>query len=202
MSGIRIRQTKTLWDAGFGAALGLGPQDFQKYLTGTGVGTDSLEPIPEIPVWPVRYPPYLDRDVLVDKRVLAKVGQVEVCRLLGLAYGGSNDTFRPLDPTREKYGLYWMRAHDGRVNRGRMPSDCRRTAESFLVGVDASEGCSIFAQDREVIHGHCMDFFGSVYTGAPASWACLGIIDGRPELYWGWEGGCAFPDYGSVFRGE
>ncbi|MDA1038463.1 MAG: hypothetical protein O2877_02115, partial [bacterium] len=95
---IRITQTKVLWDAGFGQALGLGPQDFQKYLTGTGVGTDSLERIPDLPVWPAHYLHLLDRDVLVDKRVLAKVGQVEVCRLLGLAYGGNDNTFVSYEP--------------------------------------------------------------------------------------------------------
>ena len=39
---IRIRQAKILWDLRFGEMLGLGPQDWKKYLN----GTDSLEPIP------------------------------------------------------------------------------------------------------------------------------------------------------------
>ena len=195
---IRIRQAKILWDLRFGEMLGLGPQDWKKYLN----GTDSLEPIPQVPIWPTIYPAYLDRNILVDKRVLDKVRLKEVCRLLEVSYPGNDNTFEPYEEGRTKSGIYWMRTQDGRRNLGKKPCDCRtQRFASCEVGLEAFEGLSLLAQDREVLKDHHMDLPGSVLVRSRGYCAYLRLWNGRPELDWCWDGG-AYSRFGSASRGE
>ncbi|MFH1142671.1 MAG: hypothetical protein V1695_03070 [Candidatus Uhrbacteria bacterium] len=195
---IRIRQAKILWDLRFGEMLGLGSQDWKKYLN----GTDSLEPIPQIPIWPTIYSAYLNRNILVDKRVLDKVRLKEVCRLLEVSYPGNDNTFEPYEEGRTKSGVYWMRAQDGRRNLGKKPRDCR--TQRFApceVGLEAFEGLSLFAQDRKVLNGHYMDLPGSVRVRSRGDCAYLGLWSGGPELRWCWDDN-PFPACSSASRGE
>ena len=195
---IRIRQAKIFWDLRFGEVLGLGSQDWKKYLN----GTDSLKPIPQIPAWPANYPAYLDRNILVDKRVLTKVGLEEVCRLLGVSFPGNDNTFEPYEEGRTKSGLYWMRAQDGQRNRDKSPRVCRaKRFASCEVGQEAFEGLSLFAQDREVLKSHYMDLPGSVHVLIRDRCACLKLWHDRPGLGWDWDD-FANPDFGSASRVE
>jgi len=194
----RIQQAQVLWDLRFGEMLGLGSQDWKKYLN----GTDSLEPIPQIPIWPTIYSAYLDRNILVDKRVLDKVRLKEVCRLLNVSFPGNDNTFEPYEEARTKSGIYWMRAQDGQRNQNKKPCDCRtQRFASCEVGQEAFEGLSLFAQDREILNGHYMDLPGSVHVRRRGHCACLGLWRGGPRLRWFWVVS-ADPDYGSASRGE
>lgn len=190
----RVLQAKVLWDLGFGGALGLGSS--KQYLN----GTDAVEPIPALPVWPAVYPSHLKRNVLVDKRVLEQVGLSEVCRLSRVKFSGNDNTLVPHKPEQTKSGIYWMRAQDGRRYHRVSPRLCR--TEHFAaceVGQEAFEGLSLFVQDRGVKQ-HIMDLPGSVLAERRNCCAHLFIMHDRPRL--GWSPDCSGTwNNGSASRG-
>ena len=192
-----IRQAKVLWDLSFGEILGV--KNLEAYLK----GTDAVQGIMEIPAWPST-PDYLNRNVLVDGRVIEQIGLKELCRLCGIKYGGEDSTFVPYDPSLTLSGLRWMRSQDGHRNRNTTPNRCR--TERFAaneVGLDALEGISLFVQDHDVLvlDEHIMDLPGSVHADVRGYCACLRLWSGRPGLYWGW-GDDPLPGCGSASRGE
>ena len=192
----RMRRAHILWDLGFGQVLGL--KHFDAYLK----GTDAVQGIMETPAWPQDFPDYLNHNVLVDGRVLEKVGMKELCRLCDITYGGEDSTFVPHDPVRAKTGLRWMRSQDGHRNRNIIPNRCR--TERFAaneVGLDALEGISLYLQDKGVLTNHVMDLPGSVRADGRGDCAYLVLWGGGPELYWSWDDD-PFPGCGSASRGE
>lgn len=188
------QQARVLWDLRFGQVLGL--STFEQYLR----GTDAMQGIMEIPVWPQDSPDYLNRNVLVDGRIPEQVGLKEFCRLCGIAFGGDDNTLVPYDPSVAKSGLHWMRGHDGRRNCNVAPSKCR--TDRFVqgeVGQDAVEGISLYVQDRTVLNGHVMDLPGSVHAGDRGYCACLEHWGSLPELHW-FGDDYPSPYYGSASR--
>lgn len=170
---------------------------FEKYLN----GTDGLEAVPALPVWPDAWSASFDRDVLVDGRVAEKIGLTETCNLAGLAYGDMDDTFEPYDPARALSGIRWMRGQAGHRNRNRRSSECHASFAAFEVGMDAVEGVFTYVDDHDVIRGHYMDLVGSVSRDDRDGCACLGILHGRPELYGHWDDDAASL-YRSASRGS
>lgn len=170
---------------------------FKKYLN----GTDNLEAIPTLPNWPSVYLTDFDREVLVDGRVIDRIGLTEACRLAGLAYVRGDDALVPYEPACAETGVRWMRAQSGRKNRNRKVVDCRETFEKYEVGMAADEGLFTYVDDARVIDGHVMDLPGSVPRGNREDVAYLGVIGGKPKLSWYWEGN-SDPKYGSATRGK
>ena len=198
MESVRTTQARRLYDIGFGGVLGC--STFEVYLDAEG--KDSLEPVPQIPLWPASHTRLFGQNIwLVDGRVVEKVGLKEYCRLAGLVYSGEDDTFVAHDPNRAKSGIRWMLGQDGFRNRDRKPVDCRSTHLPFEVGMDVIEGVSVYIHDSTVIEGHYLDLPGSVPREDPGCVGCLGVFDGGPGLYWSW-GGNDSPDVGSASRAE
>jgi hypothetical protein len=169
---------------------------FEQYLN----GTDNLEAIPALPDWPASHVTVFDRDVLVDGRVIERVGLRETCRLVGVLYNGRNDTFVAYDQARAKTGVRWMHAQTGRKNRNRAPADCRKSFVDVEVGMDVNEGVFAYVDDPFVVNDHHMDLPGSVHhigQGTPY----IGDFDDGPELRWNF-GASADPRYGSASRAE
>lgn len=194
LSDAHLAKVRTVWEK-------LGKQvfggTFEKYLN----GTDALEAIPLPPSWSSAYLAIFDREVLVDGRVLERIGLTETCKLAGLAYYGKDDALEAFEPTRAKTGVRWMRAQDGRKNRNRKPVDCRKTFEKYEVGMAADEGVFTYVDDTKVIEGHYLDLPGSVHRENRGICAYLGVIGGKPRLSWGWVD-YSYPKYGSASRGE
>lgn len=194
---IREEQARRLYELKFGDVLGV--KTFEAYLD----GTDAIEAVPQIPNFPEVQMRLFGREGiwLVDGRVAEKVGLTGYLRLVGLAYGGTDDTFESHDPKRAKSGVRWMIGQDGFRNRGRKPNDCRELFQPIEIGMDCIEGAGVYAQNSKVIENHWMDLPGSVRRGNRGRCAYLGVIDGEPELYWNW-GGNSLPKCGSASRGE
>lgn len=194
-----LAQTKILWDKGWGTALGL--ESLKAY-------RDSVRELAgEIP----KRPPvdYLNKLVLVDRRVQL----VDGCRMAGLKFDGSNETFVPHDSTAAKShgSVYWMWCQDGRRNRNKKPSVCRTEfivcagGVNREVGLDEFEFVAMYALDPTVIgtkeNPHYVDLPGAVLAGGSDYVACGGYWDGDPKLDWCW-GDDALPRYGSASRWE
>ncbi len=198
-SGLSIRETQArrLYDLKFGDVLGC--QSFEKYFD----GTDSVEAVPQITVFPETHVRLFGRENvwLVDGRVAEQVGIKEYCKLLGLVYTGEDDTLEACDLKRAKSGVRWMIGQDGFRNRGRKGNECRELFQTFEVGMDSVEGGAVYAQNSKVIYGHWMNLLGSVRREGRESCVCLGVFDDKPGLDWDWDG-CAYPQYGSASRGE
>ena len=195
---IREQQARKLFDK-FGEVLGC--STFDAYVDGHG---DSFAPVPQIPQFPAMQVRLFGRDsvCLVDRRIVKKVGLKEYCRLAGLVYTGEDDTLEAFDIKRVKDAdIYWMMFQDGYRNRNRKPAHCRETFAPFEVGMSEIEGVSVYVQNPEVIVDHYLDLPGSVPRGNRGYYACLGVVDGGPKLYWYW-GGYSHPEYGSASRGE
>lgn len=195
LSDAHLAKVRTVWEKLGKRVFG---GTFEKYLN----GTDALEAIPLPPSWPSAYLTRFDREVLVDGRVLERIGLTETCKLAGLVYCRKDDAFETFEPTRAKTGVRWMRAQDGRKNRSRMPVDCRKTFEKYEVGMAADEGVFTYVDDVNVIEGHYLDLPGSVLREDRGSCACLGAFVGGPELSWRWNNHHSRPRYGSASRGE
>ncbi len=203
VENLRESQARRLFDLKFGDVLDC--STFEQYLDATG--KDSFEPVPMVSAFPATHIRLFGTQgiTIADGRVAEKVGLKEYLRLVGLAYGGENDTFEPFDPKRAKSGIRWMIGQDGYRNRNRKPSDCRKTFAPFEVGMDAIEGGAVYAQNPSVIgtqqDPHYLYLSGSVHRRDRGRYAYLGLFDGKPELRWRWYG-VAFPEYGTASRGE
>jgi hypothetical protein len=196
-SDLRIRQARKGFHV-FGDALKVKKLD--DYLS----GTDSLEGVPQIPVFDDNQMAYFDHTLLRDGRLLegeTNIGLKEVCRLAGLLFSGSDSTFAPHDSSVVRGGISWIRFQDGRCNHNRKPADCRKSFEDFETGADVIDGIASFVQDELVLWKHYMDLPGSVRADGRDDCACLGVWHDGPELRWGW-GGLAHLIFGSASRGK
>lgn len=193
-SDAHLAKVRRVWEVYGKPVFGV---SFEKYLN----GTDKLEAIPMLPAWPDPWQTNFDRDVLVDGRVVERIGLKEACKLGGLAYNGENDTLIAHDPAVAMSGLRWMRGQDGHKNRNRRPSDCRTSFADFEVGMDYVEGVFTYVDDPGVIKGHYMDLPGSVPRDNRGDVACLGHWYGGPRLLWHWYDNPPL-GYGSASRGS
>ncbi len=149
---------------------------FEEYLN----GTDSLEPVHAVPVWPEAWAGVFDRDVLVDGRIVDKVGLDEACRLVGIHCDSEKLSVPRVAALAEK-GVRWMRGQDGRRNCGRPAHEGCDSFKSFEVGMDAIEAVFAYTDDTGVVSGHYPILVGSKAT------ALLGMLD-IDDLY----GHCEF----------
>lgn len=166
----RIIQAKKLWDLGFGRELKYGKFD------------DYLATIPAIPASLLADSPGFPLLTLVDPRL----GHVESCRVPGLKfaeYGYDDTTLEPCDKrhTIPTTAPYWVRAHDGKPNVNRKPSDCRAECTGKSFAGTAEVGIAIYVQHGK--RGHFMDLPGVVHHGARGYCAFIVAWDGEPELY-------------------
>lgn len=191
-----MAKARRVWEK-IGPALGC--ETFEKYLLAKGM--DSFAPVPLMPTWSEAWGTVFNRNVLVDGRIVKKVGLKEACRLLGLLYSGADDTLVPYDEAHVEQGIRWMRGQAGHKNRNRKPNVCRTTFASGEVGMDATEGSFTWLDDPKVINGHFMDLLGSVLTKLRDRCAYLGHWVDGPELRWD-IGGNAHPHCGAASRGE
>ncbi|TSC64615.1 MAG: hypothetical protein G01um1014106_40 [Parcubacteria group bacterium Gr01-1014_106] len=196
-------QSKVLWDKGWGRELGCKTLDaYRKSLE-----TDGL---PTKPERPAGLPEHLDRLILWDRRPLlvdGKISLVKACRLLGVVFGGNDDTLVQHEATPAiTEPVRWVWCQDGRRNRNRKPSDCRNGFQKPEVGLEVLGGLFLFAQDHTVIREegdawHIMDLPGSLHRDEPSRCAYLGLWVDGPELDWYWDDD-AGPECGSASRGE
>lgn len=170
---------------------------FNQYLN----GTDGLEAIPMLPSWPSAYGTTFDRVVLVDGRVIEKIGLAETCLLAELVCRERNGTFVAYKPEHAKMGVRWEYAQAGHKNRGREVADCRMAFKEYEVGMAADEGIFTYLDNPTVIERHCLDLTGSVHREDDSIYACLGVFDGRRELRRAYEG-MASRSYGTATRAK
>lgn len=172
---------------------------FEKYLN----GTDALEAIRPLPTWPDAWQTSFDRDVLVDGRVIDRIGFKGTCRLAGLVCYDENDTLVPYDPAVTASGVRWMRAQAGHKNRNRRPSDCRKSFADFEAGMDHVEGVFAYVNDPGVISGHYMDLVGSALRVRCGDYCrvSLGLLVGGPGFNWDPFVG-PDPRFGAASRGK
>lgn len=188
-------QSKVLWDKGWGREL-----KFDGF-------ADYLATIPPVPERPTDMPAHFEYLVLRDVRPFRSGAGLSVtkgCRMLGVAFEGTDETLIPRDGAPTITDLAWVWCQDGRMNRNRKPSDCRRSFVRPEVGAEALTGLFLFAQNPTVVGGsddHVVDLPGSVRRGNPSFCAYLKVWRGRPGLDWRW-GGDAGPRYGSASRWE
>lgn len=187
---IRQTQAKRLYDLGFG-------KNYKSF-------EDYLATIPEIPQSLVGEDETYPLLTLDDPRLL----RTERCKLAGVKYeeyGYNDETFVPFDARHETpAGPYWFRAHNGRKNRGRKPSDCRQELTGNLLAGTADVLLALFIHHKNVVKQgeHVMDGPGSVSRGVHRSCSYLVVWGGGPRLRDYWHDN-ANPSYGSVvFRRE
>lgn len=181
---VRTAQAKKLWDAGFGTALKI--DSFSAYLA----------TIPSVPASLVADNPTFPLLILVDPRL----GHVKSARLVGLKfaeYGNTDEALVPFDArhTMPTDTPYWVRAHDGAVNKNRRPSDVRASLTGNQLAGTADVGIAIWIQMGK--RSHVMDLPGSVHASDRGYCAYLGVWHGGPGLS-SVRGVDAFPGYGSV----
>ncbi len=178
----RIAQVKRLYDKGFG-----GEMSFQQYL-------DSIPAIDEELLNDDDRFPLL---ALVDSRI----GIVQTCELLGIDFGVSDQTFEDFDPKKaHAEQVYWMRAQDGKKNKGKSARDCRSEFVSDELGLTVHEGLALFAQSPETFRNWGMNLTGSVRRDVRRDCAaCLYWFHVRPELCGGSDGH-GLPYFGSGSR--
>ena len=183
----RVAQAKRYFDMGVGRELGFA--DFAKY----------LETIPEIPEALRADNPEFPYLVLVPK-----IGLARLCQLGDIAFAGDDQTFVPWDETyHDPASPVWIRVQDGRRNRNRAISDCRRAFAPGELGLVALQGVSAYLAHPEVVSdiagpdGHAMDLPSSVRREDRERAAYLSVSDGRARLNWRWHA-YAGPGFGSA----
>ncbi len=187
---LRVTEAKRFFDLGVGRVLGI--RNFDLY----------LETVPNIP--PIlaaeneRFP-YL---IFVESRI----GLLRLCKLSGIDFDGDDDIFIPWDSRcQESMSPIWIRAQDGRKNKGKKISECRRLFAPDEVGLTALQGISMYIIYPDVVvdivssGGNAIDLPGSIYRTSRRSVACLLKKDGRIKLSWRWDTH-ANPFYGSASR--
>lgn len=143
--------------------------------------------------------PALNRLMLDDPR-LPRTVRAELIGVKHKEYGYTDDTLVEFDARHATPSEpYWFRAHDGRPNRGRKPSDCRAECTGDLLGGTGDVLLALFLSDRAIVrqHQHIMDGPGSVSRDIRRWCSYLRVWDGGPELSAHWVDG-ANPSYGSV----
>ena len=188
----KILQTQILWDLGFGEALGYSTIEAFR------------EAVPDIPTFPSEYGKHFDKLILVcvlrdeDGRPDIK----RMCELTGVGFDwGDNTSFIPyIEEDVPKQDIYWMRCQDGKCNLEKSVNACRKTFQSFEVGMSISEGLCLLAQDKDILQRRLIDLPGSVPRDDRDRVACLGLDDGGPCLCYSRWGSYESPGYGSASR--
>lgn len=192
-SGQHLAQVRNVWERIAREVLKVG---FEEYL----YGCDGLEAIPMLPTWPEPYFAAFDRDVLVDGRVIERIGMRMTCRHMGLIYEAQQD-FPAYEPPFLQKGVRWIRAQAGHKNRGRTSAECRQTFANYEIGMTVEEGVFTYINDPRVIDGHILDLPGSVHFLNRDYTAYLGDCGNGPEVYCGHRSD-AHPAFGSGSRGK
>lgn len=184
----RFVQAKRLWDKGFGREQKM--SSFEEYLA----------TIPEVPEDLEAHDDRFPLLALVD----ARLGLVMTCVLLGVGFAGDDGTFEDFDPKKARTEkVYWIRAQDGKKNRGKSVRTCRSEFVKDEFGLTAHEGLALFAQNPEIFWYWSMDLTDSVDRESRDRSACLEEFSGRYRYRLGWDwNGHEHPDYGSVSRRE
>lgn len=167
----REAQARLLHNWGFG-----GKSSFVKYLSS----------VPEIPEALKADNDRFPELVLVDTRLPIS----KICKLLGIEFPGIAENCVDLDPKTVKTNtVYWIRAQDGRKNRGKSVRTCRESFAEDEVGLSVYEGLALFIQNPMALKGRCMGLPGSVISGSASSSPCLYWFDSaRPSLLWHYNG--------------
>jgi len=165
---LRVAQADCLWTKG------IVPEDGMSF-------SDYLATIPAIPedvrAYDERFPQLINVD--------ARLGVAKICELLGIEFGGNDQTFTDLDPAKARTEkVYWVRCQDGRKYRDRSVLDCRDAFAPDETGLVVHEGLALFVQNPEAFRNCAVDFVGSVYRGDRAKTAYLYWFSDRPELLW------------------
>lgn len=182
----RTVQAKRFWDIGVGRELTL--ESFQMYLA----------TIPEIPealkAKDKRFPIL----VLVELRI----GLKRLCKLGDIAFGGDDQTFVAHDEGHAEFNQStWIRIQNGRKNRNKKVTACRKGFNKSERGLTALQGVCAYLQNSVVVveDVHAMDLPGSVLRGDRGRAALLEVWKGQMELFWR-SGNDAFPRFGSASR--
>jgi hypothetical protein len=189
---LREVQAKRLWDKGFGRDVDSEAyayiDDFTSYLR-------SIPPIPEhLMAHDDRFPEL----ILVD----ARVSITKTCELLGIDYGGDNQTFEDFDPKKARTDkVYWVRLQDGKKNHSKSVQTCRSEFAKDELGLTVHEGLALFAQNPESFRSFALDITGSVSRDYRDDAACLDWFRDRPKLRWYFDA-YEYPYYGSGSRRE
>ncbi len=192
LDNTRVTQAKRLWDLGYGRALGY--ESFEVYLA----------TIPEIPASLLADDPELPLLTLDDPRV-PRTARAKLAGVKYAEFGYNDQSHIPFDKRHETSKTpYWFRAHNGRPNRGRKPSECRAELTGNLLAGTVDVGLALFTQHKNVVKEgeHVMELPGSVPRDVRGYCACLYVWDGQPKLN-SYGDGNANPHYGAVvFRRE
>lgn len=134
--------------------------------------------------------------VLVDMRLPIS----KICELLGIEFLGNDDSYADFDPKTAKTDkIYWIRAQDGRKNKGKTVRACRWSFTEDEVGLSVYEGLALFVQNLKGLKGRAIDLPGSGLRGLRGNAAYLNWFHERPRLYWYRDGDENAP-YGSASR--
>lgn len=197
LARIRTAQAKRYWDLGVGIALGF--KKFKDYLYARN--PDESLVIPEIQQALLEVlQKYGLKIVLVETRLDLK----KFCELSNIAFDVGDETFVDYDARHAEFKQpAWIAVDDGRKNRNRSVSDCRKTFTFFERGLTALQGVCAYLQHPTVVtdlnlpYGHVMDLAGSVHRENRGNAAYLFVSDGRARLGWRWSD-YTRPRYGSA----
>ena len=184
----RQSAAKRLWDLGFGTELGV--RTFKQYLA----------KVPPVPVEALVEDSTLPLLRLCDPRP-SLIASARMASVRHAELGYSEGNAEPWDARHEDgKEPFWLRAHDGRVNHKRRPSDCRAECLGNLLAGTAKVGLALYAHDQKVVveDEHVMDLPGSVRQGARSDCAFLKVWGRHPELCLYRSGG-AGARFGTVF---
>ncbi|MEI7511868.1 MAG: hypothetical protein WCK01_00185 [Candidatus Uhrbacteria bacterium] len=178
-----VEQARRLYEKGFAGDL-----SFDEYVAS----------IPMIPDFPESYTARFPELLLVDARLSVQ----RQCELLGVDFSNESHSYVNADFYRAKTSkVYWIRAQDGRVYKGKSAIACRTAFAEDEVGLSVHEGLALFAQNGDKLQGRGMDLPASVRPEACEYVVFLSWFLARPLLSWSW-GGYAVPHCGSASRGK
>lgn len=165
----RLLQTRILWDAGWGTALGY--ESFSSYLL-------SIPSIPtELQEFDSRFPDL----ILVDGRI----STLEASRLAGISIKG-NETTNQMQDLLQTRTVYWMRCQRGMRFIGVDVHEAKKHFTQNEIGLSAMEGIALALQMPDQLKNIYLDLPGSTHEGFDDSTACIGIWNGNLELHWRW----------------
>lgn len=191
LSDVHHHKVWTVWKRLGEKVLGV---PFDRYLK----GTDGLEAIPMLPLWPPIHSHHFNREVLVDGRIVAHIGLSETCNLLSIAYK-KDAIFDPYELAWAKTGVWWMHANGGYRRRNLSPAFCYTCFQNFEVGMAANEGVFTYLDDPKIFEENNLYLLGSVRHGSNGDVACLSAVDGKPTISW-CVGDRRDPSFGSASR--
>jgi hypothetical protein len=189
---IRTAQAKRYWELKVGREIGY--KRFEDYFAS----------IPEVPEELHADDASFPLLVLIETRISLK----RICEFDNIAFNGDDKTFVAHDRRHAEFKQpTWIRIQDGRKNRNRAVSECRKTFTKQELGLTALQGVCVYLQHPTVVSeytkdgAHVMDLSGSVHRESRGYVACLYVDEGRAKLFWHWHDG-ANSKFGSASRRE